>query len=232
MTPQSIFLIFAMVLIGCGSATSADDIAGLKIGMTPEEARQALPRINPKFKIVESSGPRWNTLTMNASVPDERIVLRFTETQPKAWFIGRSIVYPKGQRPTKENLHKDLIAKYGTPTKATDQHFSWSTSSPKQSNAPTPYDIHGCGQLPSDEGQWSAGVGAPFFLRIVTRECDKLIEAIPGKEFGENAEIAAGLAIAITDFALARSDPKHPENVGASNQKRQIEEARKNKPKL
>lgn len=219
-------------------ATSAQDIVGLKIGITPEEARQALLRFNPTFKIVESRDRFWNAMILDAGTPGERVVLKFTETQPKAFFIGRSVAFPVGQRPTKEALNKDLVAKYGKPTAAEvgrpwGDYFTWSTSTPKQYREPNPYGLTGCAHLPTGEVQWSAGAGtSPIHLYLTTPECDRLIEASVGSGFDENPKIAVTLGVSITDFALARSDPKHPANVAASAERRKIEEASKNKPKL
>jgi len=226
----------AAVPVGAGPTT--EDIVGLRIGMTPEEVRRQLQGLNPNFKIAESLDQSRNARFMSAGVPGEVIVLEFTETQPRAFFIGRSIGFPPGQRPTKENLNKDLIAKYGRPSsedtgRPWGDAFSWSRSSPKPNQATNPYGLRGCAPMPSGGSQWSAGAGtSPIWLRATTPECDKLIEASVGSAFNEDPRIAATLGVSITDFSLARSDPRHPGNVAADADRRRIEEAQKTKSKL
>ncbi len=241
------FLFFATILIACGqagTATAAEDIVGLKIGMAPEEARLVLGRIDPKLNIVESKTGNWKLLTMDARNATERIVLMFTETQPKAWFIGRSIIFEKGKGPTRESMARDIIVKYGTPTKTEEYRtktlWVWATSPPKPNLAPDSFRLRGCVWGAFDQAKWptpfvfSSQQSDDFiYLRSVSEECDKLIEATIFSTTGENPKIASTLVIAITNFALPRADPKNPANVAAVNQQRQIEEAQKNKrPKL
>ena len=221
-----------------GVAVAAEDILGLRIGVSPEEARQSLQRINPKFKITEGRDQARNALHMLAAVPGETIVLEFTETQPRAFFIGRSVVFQPGQRPTKEALKNDLIAKYTKPTsmdigRPWGDSFSWVKASPKPSFAPAAYGLRGCAPFPTGQSQWSAGAGAsPVFLYFTTVECDKLMRASIGSAFNEDPKIAATLGISITDYALARSDPRNPANLAAEAERKKIEEAGKTKAKL
>lgn len=248
MTKLLLSLLTMLILSACGDAPSsppqsktksggAQDIAGLKIGMSPDEVRQILPQINPKFTIKELRGGYWSTLFMSAGVqaPDgsaEAVVVQFTETQPQAFFIGRSISYPKGSRPTKDDLQKELLAKYGGRHVNGVTGLHQMTESVKPESKPDVYGFTGCRELPGESRYRASGDAPPFFMRNVTVDCDRLLEAMLGQSFGESPLIASGLAVSITDFALARSDPKHPANVRANNNQRMIEEARKNKPKL
>lgn len=221
-----------------GTAIAADDIVGLKIGVVPDEARQLLLRVNPKFKIAESREGSWQALVINANSDDERIVMKFTSTQPRAFFIGRSVAFAPGQRPTKEELRKSLASKYGNPTSSEvgrpwGDTFIWSSSKPAAVGDQSRSGIRGCAAFPTGQQQWTAGSeGAPFFFVQTSPECIRLINAMSGSAFNENPAIAASLGISITDYSLARSDPMHPDNVSASAERRRIEEAQKNKPRL
>ena len=221
-----------------GVAVAAEDILGLRIGVSPEEARQALQRINAKFKITEGRDQARNALQMLATVPGEMIVLEFTETQPRAFFIGRSVAFKPGQRPTKVDLKNDLIVKYTKPTSMNvgrpwGDSFSWVKATPKPSYTPTPNSRRGCDRLPTGQAQWSAEPGAsPVFLYFTTVECDKLIEASIGSALDENPRIAGTLGVSITDFSIARSDPRNPTNLAVDADRKQLEDARKTKAKL
>lgn len=241
MKSSAILITFAATIYGCGqaeTAPSAENIAGLKIGMTLEDARLQLPKINQNLKIDESRDPYWNSApVITARDPTEIIIIKFTETNRQAYFIGRSVTFQKGKRPLRAEIKKELLAKYGEPTGANDGQgadgANWAKSSPKQIQEPNPYNIRGCGYGPVGETSWSAAPGAaPFYLRPITRECDLLIEAIWGTEFGERQDVAASLGVAITAFPIALADPKHPSHLDAANEQRRIEEARKNKPKI
>lgn len=222
----------------CDAAVAAEDILGLRIGISPKEARQSLLQINANFHITEQPDASRNALLMQAFGSDELIVLEFTETQPRAFFIGRSVAFAPGQRPTKEALKNDLIAKYKKPAsmevgRPWGDFYSWPKSTPKSSYTPKQYDFRGCGRFPTGQSKWSALPGtSSVFLYITSVECDRLIEASVGSALNENPDIAGSLGVSITDYAMARSDPRNPHNLNAEAEKKQLENARKNKPKL
>lgn len=227
----------AVIFMGYGQsniARSAEDIVGLTIGMTPEEVRLVLPKINPKFKIRESRDQGWNALVIEAEEPLEKLVLKFTESNPKAWFIGRTVAIPQGKRPTRADVSKELIAKYGKPSisnvgNSWGDYFAWGWASNKHQESDT---LHACAMGPVQRGSWDIAGGAPIYQRSVSRDCLKLIEATSGTAWQENPNVAGAVGVTILDQAMAFSDPKHPTNAAAIREKQQIEEAGKNKPRL
>ena len=111
--------------------------------------------------------------------------------------------------------------------------FRGAKATAKASYTPTSNSRRGCDRLPTGQSQWSAEPGAsPVFLYFTTVECDKLIEASIGSALNENPKIAGTLGVSITDFSIARSDPRNPTNLAVDTEKKQIEEARKTKAKL
>ena len=229
------------LLMGIGSvgaASAGEDIVGLRIGMSLEEARQALQQVNKNFKLAERRDGDWSAPMIEASAAGERIIIKFTATQPKAFFIGRSVAFQPGRRPTKENLRKDLIDKYGTPTtkefgRPWGDSLSWSASTPKEYYPPKSNSFRGCAPFNTGEEQWSAEAGtAQIFLYRMNPECDKFLDIKIGSDFNENASIAGSLSVSMTNFSLYRADPKNPNAVAANAERRKIEDARTNKPKI
>ncbi|MHB1233657.1 MAG: hypothetical protein ACYCZQ_13905 [Burkholderiales bacterium] len=222
---------------GTSTSPAADDVAGLKIGMSPQDARSQIVKINPRLKITERHDNGWNALVIRADEPGEIIALKFTETDPKLWFIGRAVAFPKGQRPTRKNLQDELIAKYGTPNASNDWMkinslvWEWKADGSPEDNNPYTPSVCGAGSIMADS--WSGTPGAPIITQeSLPKECGKRISAVITGEPGELPDIAAGISLTITDIALALRDPKHPYNVSVSQERKQIEEAQKYRPKL
>jgi len=201
--------IAAAILIGCGQsniAKSTEDIVGLTIGMTPEEARLALPKINPKFKINESrdNNNKWGAIVIEAKEPFEHIVLKFTESNPKAWFIGRIVKFQQGKGPTRGDLRNELIAKYGKPSVfyggSSSDGFTWAWSSNHKQEFGT---ISACARGPIELGTWAIS-DAPFlYQQSVSRNCGKLIEANSAAALLGNNNVAGGVTVSIMDPLMA-----------------------------
>lgn len=217
-------------------ALGTEDILGLTLGATVNDARTVLRMINPQLKISESRDRGWNALVIEAKNDNEVILIKFTETSGKAFFIGRSVEFAPGKRPIRAELNKDLISKYGKPSQQSGpgsfggDFFLWAwASNGKQEFERMP----GCAIGPNYVNQWKGGTFAPvFYQQNVATTCSKLIQANTIEPFGDNSKLAGGLSVAMTDFALARQDPKHPENAAMSRERRQIEDAKQAKPKL
>lgn len=210
-------------------AEAAEDIVGLKIGITPVEARLALQQINLTFKISESKEREWNAVVLTAEAPTEKFVLKFTESAPRAWFIGRAVAFPQGKRPLQADLNKDIVAKFGAPSVASGNYFAWAWAANNQKESHT---TGACSPGPIQNGSWGV-MGSPlFYQRSLSRACSKFIEVQSGNAFGDNPNLVGGLSVTITDFALAFSDPNHPANVVAARERQQLQDASKNKPKL
>jgi hypothetical protein len=251
MNTQLLTLVYCISLVACGNtdkpqssaehrndspstsqSSPTDDIAGLRIGMSPQDARAQLIKINPQIKISELRDNNWNALIIKANQPAEMFVLEFTETDPKVWFVGRTVAFPKGKRPLREDLRKELIVKYGqisiTSGWMSIDYFDWAWKSDG-----SPDNLTACRSAPNNKsGEWvdvDAGSINQFYL---SKDCGKEISAGIWGASGESRDIAGGLSVTITDFALALRDPKHPYNVRDSRERQKIEEARKNKPIL
>ena len=216
-----------------GGAAVAD-IVGLHIGMSPEEVRLALPKINPAFKVAEAKQNGWNALIVSATTPSELIVVKFTETEPKAWFIGRSVAFQTDQMPPIKDLSKDLVSKYGKPSVSeADQISDWFAWSSGTDQSQDSEGNHSCKSDPRNVEQWRARApgSVSFFQRAVTGQCSRLIEAWVGRpNFG--SELAQSVSVSILELPLWSRDPRNPETVEAAKRQQQVEDARKNKPKI
>lgn len=213
------------------------DVAGVKIGMRPDEAREALMRDNPQFKLQESTRRGWNTRVIEATAPNEVIVLRFTETDPRAWFVGRSVSFPNGQQPNLETLGKELVKKYGEPS------FAWNQNVPPLASYSWSYTNHGqkvtedrsvCATVGNTFDHWKANSGRldegpPVNFDDLGPSCGRRILAVLHHRQGP---IVNGMAVTVIDNNLARSDPLHPDNVAAAARKKQLEGAKEVHPKL
>jgi len=89
--------------------------------MSPAEDRAILPATNSSVKVEQVVEDGWNAPVIKAyedtggrSVleTNEIVVVKFTESAQQAWFVGRSVNFPRGKRPTRNNVINDLITKF------------------------------------------------------------------------------------------------------------------------
>jgi hypothetical protein len=225
------------VSLGQGGV-GTDDIVGLKIGMAPQEALTMLPKLNPKFKITQLKDTGFNSfkhaLVIEAREMGELIVLKFTETQPKAWLIARSIVFPRGQRPLKDELEKQLSAKYGAnPTRKDEgtvtrvMRWEWTP----QGKAKSLGSGSTCPKPITSGKAWHLAGAPGLYQPQFSRQCGKVIMAtFGGSDMSSRTDTAMGLSVVITDMALALRDPMNPLDTAAIRERQQIEGLRKVQP--
>jgi hypothetical protein len=115
------------------------DIAGIRLGITVEQAKAAILAYNPTMTItVKQSasqiGPGTFTsivagTTGSASGNGDGILVAFTETQGnKAYMISRVLHYENNSPASVDVLMQQITAKYGKPSYMTaDPAWSWAT---------------------------------------------------------------------------------------------------------
>lgn len=249
---SSLLLIIASY--GCSSekTEAADnqhvsiDIVGVRIGMSPDEVQAILQR-EPDLKFSSKSQRSWPVLTMKAEGRMETVVVLFTETNSRAWFIGRSLEIPAGERPLREDMARRVIEKYGEPV----AHQSMKTPAATVIVWAWDKENRKIGKF----GACSSSRGSSYWKPNLAREapdavlnssydpaCDIYIESrIQGEIFDPNDrssmpslhgrhEIASGVSIAITSASLYRADPKNPIDASIAREREKIDAAAKAKP--
>ncbi len=228
------------------SSGTPPDVAGLRIGMAPSEVQEILSQ-DPSFKITSESKVRWPTLEIVAEKKNEVVVALFTETAPKAWFIGRSLEIPVNERPLREALANKAIEKYGKPVLHNVMNtpigtvLAWAWD--KDGNSMTVFNK--CKATRGNESSWrpkfTREAPSAFLESSYDPTCGTYIEVrIQGEIFTPNdtssmpglhgrPEIAAGFSTTITSAAVYRSDPKNPIDLSISREKAKLDAASKNK---
>lgn len=228
------------------SSQSNENIAGLTLGMSPEDARKILPNINDKFQI-EQHKDLWlgwggqvitATFAPNANEVREVVVVKFTETSPKAWFVGRAVIFQGDQKPIVENVVKDLEGKFGNPSssdpgsKMTAQgpilSWNWGPSGRKGEGVK-------CNFRESTEHYYTRGgpMGSSGTIPLYQLDsgCGKYIEAGVRQDL-DNLSIASGVVVSMALPNTAINDPKYPSNIRALKLKEQMDKAKNKKPIL
>ncbi len=222
------------------------DVAGLRIGMTPSQVQEILSQ-DPSFKITIESKVRWPTLEIVAEKKNEVVIALFTETTPKAWFVGRSLEIPANERPFREALANKAIEKYGKPVFHNVMNtpigtvLAWAWD--KDGKSMTVFNK--CRSARGNESSWrpksTREAPSAFLESSYDPTCETYIEVrIQGEIFTPNdtssmpglhgrPEIAAGFSTAITSAAVYRSDPKNPIDISISREKAKLDAASKNK---
>jgi hypothetical protein len=137
--------IAGLVLATCPVSTaqtrpdpSQFDVIGLKLGMSADEAQAAIRAHDPKILIqafkAKGVDGKISIQVVHAIkranprdyMPSEEIIVSFTQTQPgKAYAIGRSVYFAKGEQPLKTAVLKQLFDKYGSPTESSGVTYNW-----------------------------------------------------------------------------------------------------------
>jgi hypothetical protein len=249
---SSLLLIIASY--GCSSekTEAADnqrvsiDIVGVRIGMSPDEVQAILQR-EPGLKFSSKSQRNWPVLTMKAEGKTETVVVLFTETNSRAWFIGRSLEIPAGERPLREDMARRVIEKYGEPV----AHQSMKTPAATVVVWAWDKENRKIGKFGACTSRRGSSYWKPEFAREAPDAvlnssydpaCDIYIEArVQGEIFDPNDrssmpslhgrhEIASGVSIAITSASLYRADPKNPIDSSIAREREKIDAAARAKP--
>jgi hypothetical protein len=137
--------IAGLVLATCSvtpAQTSPDpsqfDVVGLKLGMSADEVQATIRAHDPKILIqafkAKGVDGKISIQVVHAIkrahprdyMPSEEIIVSFTQTQPgKAFAIGRSVYFAKGEQPLKTAVLKQLFDKYGSPTESSGVIYNW-----------------------------------------------------------------------------------------------------------
>lgn len=112
------------------------DIAGIKLGMTADEAKAAVLRTSPRMLIDDrrmADGTPWGFVGLDASeaapmdqtsnngqkIKVDYVVVSFEEG--KVWYVGRRQVFPEGAQPLGNKVLDALLQKYGRPNEFWDK---------------------------------------------------------------------------------------------------------------
>jgi len=157
------------------------DMLGLSPGMTPDTVQKTISSKYADLTLHETrdeSGRNVGSIIAlrleSNSQPIERIVVLFTDNNPRAWFLGHEIIFDEHKGPLVTNLHASLITKYGQVSgiyQAPGDHTLWQAvwlfdPSGKQINLPpktvlTGYVQRGHGSFPcGTETTWFEGDAA------------------------------------------------------------------------
>lgn len=225
---------------------SNENIAGLKLGMSPEDVRKILPNINNKFHI-EQHNDLWlgwggqvitATFAPKANEVREVVVLKFTETNPKAWFIGRAVIFQGDEKPLVENVVKDLEGKFGSPS-SSDPGSKMTAQGPVLSWNWDPSGKQGkgvkCNFRETMEHYYTSGgpMGSSGTVPLYELDsgCGKYVEAGVRQDL-DNLSIASGVVVSMVLPNAVIKDPKYPSNIRDLKMKEQMDKAKNKKPIL
>ena len=134
------------------------DIAGVRLGMSSQQAAAAVRTANPRFQISTNPAVRFDLLPNvafnevvyarhagDAAHGQESIDLKFTQppNQPLLWSIQRNKQYADAERPTAANLIAALREKYGTEDGSTMPPAVAKASGVELRDAYWIFDAHG-----------------------------------------------------------------------------------------
>lgn len=119
------------------------DIAGIKLGMTANEAKAAVLRMSPKMLIDDkrmADGTPWGFIGLDASEVEpmnqssthgqkmkvDYVVVSLDEG--RVWYVGRRQVFPEGGQPLGNKVLDALLQKYGRPNEF------WGNTAPNDIN--------------------------------------------------------------------------------------------------
>lgn len=221
-------------------AASPGDILGVRLGMSQSEVRAALLKFRPELTQKEAPEGKWDAVQLEATLPpppsqqgatSERIIVKFTKTNPKVWFVGRSVAYPAAERPLTKAIMTDVLAKFGKPTVAFGGgtlYWGYNESGRQESGTLT-----ACKPRQNTGTIWSTYGGPSFQVPTLNSACRRLVLVDVRHALGDTSkEIALALVMYMVDPGMALADPSHPANVANDVKQRMIDQASTNKPKL
>jgi len=113
------FIAALLIAVSClARADWSGEIAGVKLGMTAEQAKAAITKAVPKLQIEEKKtrdGALWGYVAMDASGADNKWGADYVVAaldDGKVWYVGRRQVFPEGGRPTVNAFFDALEQKY------------------------------------------------------------------------------------------------------------------------
>lgn len=106
------------VIPGLSQADWSGEIAGVKLGMTLDQAKAAVAKANPKLQIEDKKTPDgapWGFVALDATGADNQWNVDYVVVavdNGKVWYAGRRQLYPEGARPSVKAFFEALGQKY------------------------------------------------------------------------------------------------------------------------
>jgi hypothetical protein len=108
-------LLLALLSIAASHARAADDIAGIRIGVPLAEQREAIAKVNSKYKLTDLQSKKGKVVGVSAVSADYNDkFLALAEEDGIVWFVGRKQSFKEGERIKEDALIDALKEKYGS----------------------------------------------------------------------------------------------------------------------
>lgn len=114
------FLAAMLAVLPCLSqADWSGEIAGVTLGMSAEQARAAVMKVNARFQLEDkkaTDGTPWGFVALDVTGDDKRWGADYVVVSlenGKVWYVGRRQIFPEGGRPTVKSFFEAIEQRYG-----------------------------------------------------------------------------------------------------------------------